>query len=198
MPLPTLAGHVPLQAAGIRRGRFFLPCGRDGRGSAASTLHPRRIEVGQQEAHLAGGMGPRAECLPGRHQDRPGVLPEVLGIRRSCQDQTITDPDRHRVRPAPLTYPSPPRPLDKTFSLHSRDPEHRLTLPPCPPGVMTGVTFHLGSEGPRAIELVLHHVVVIFTHFAIPIPSSVILFRDEHPMLACLGWCSHGPLSTWK
>jgi hypothetical protein len=39
---------------------------------------------------------------------------------------------------------------------------------------------------------------VIFTHFAKPIPSSVILFRDEHPMLACLGWCSHGPLSTWE
>jgi hypothetical protein len=26
----------------------------------------------------------------------------------------------------------------------------------------------------------------------------VILFRDEHPMLACLGWCGHGPPSTWE
>ena len=62
----------------------------------------------------------------------------------------------------------------------------------------TGVTLHLGSKAPGAIKPVLHHVVMIGTHLAKPIPSGVILLRNEHPMFAHLWLVGHNPPSAWS
>lgn len=56
---------------------------------------------------------------------------------------------------------------------------------------MTWIAPYLLPEGPGAIQPVLYHVVMIGTDVAEPIPPSLILLRDEHPMLARLWLVGH-------